>query len=611
MTILSPGAPSVSVEGEDLRAVIWDLDETFWLGTLTEGGVSQYSEFNEKLVVELARRGIVSSICSKNDFETVKALLVARGVWDYFVFPSIDWTPKGPRVAALVADLQLRPETVLFLDDHPQNLAAAAATVPGLLTASPDFAAEMAAHPRFRGKDDAALSRLEQYRLLERRKREEQDAGGDPHAFLRGCGIKVRIEQDVVAQLDRAIELINRTNQLNFTKNRLPEDIEEARRILRHDLSQRSGFAGLVHVEDRYGDYGYVGFFLGDGYEEKKLQHFCFSCRMIGMEVETWVYRQLMRPKITVAGEVLADLFSDTPIDWINCAGSDEKAQTTLLTTPELRLRGGCDLDPLLYYIATPKRVRETNYYANFSFLRRDAVANLNTFLDPPDSALLADLQTMGVDPGFMDVKTFDPCVEGALVILSFWGDFRVWHYGHKASGKMIGLFVSIERPDEAFEALVENPDEDLSPYFGHLKPEETERRAAIERLIRGLAKHFKFFGALSPRDIGANLRRALSRAPAGCRVALLLPPVKMGRHEPADLNSYVQEVREVSKSAVAEFEFARAIDTDECILAPEETDAFYHFDRIVYFRISQLIQRELETADPAWPTRRAVSTVN
>ena len=49
---------------EPVRFVIWDLDETFWRGTLTEGGITFLSKHKE-IVVEFARRGIVSSICSK------------------------------------------------------------------------------------------------------------------------------------------------------------------------------------------------------------------------------------------------------------------------------------------------------------------------------------------------------------------------------------------------------------------------------------------------------------------------------------------------------------------------------------------------------------------
>lgn len=51
----------------------------------------------------------------------------------------------------------------------------------------------------------------------------------DPRGFLRTSDIRLIIEHDIEPHIDRAIELINRTNQLNFTKRRLPEDIEAAR----------------------------------------------------------------------------------------------------------------------------------------------------------------------------------------------------------------------------------------------------------------------------------------------------------------------------------------------------------------------------------------------
>jgi len=55
---------------EAVRLVIWDLDQTFWHGTLTEGGVRLRSDA-EVIVHTLAARGIMSSICSKNDVADV------------------------------------------------------------------------------------------------------------------------------------------------------------------------------------------------------------------------------------------------------------------------------------------------------------------------------------------------------------------------------------------------------------------------------------------------------------------------------------------------------------------------------------------------------------
>ena len=116
---------------EAIRLVVWDLDETFWHGTVTEGGLV-WREDAAHAVRTLAARGIVSAICSKNDPAQIAEIMQAHGMDAFFVFNAVSWAAKGPRLAALVKAVQLRPETVLFIDDNPLNRAEAAHFVPGL-----------------------------------------------------------------------------------------------------------------------------------------------------------------------------------------------------------------------------------------------------------------------------------------------------------------------------------------------------------------------------------------------------------------------------------------------------------------------------------------------
>jgi len=153
----------------DIKLVIWDLDETFWKGTLTEGEIELPSE-NIELVKYLAGRGIISSIASKNDFEKVKRILSDAGVWDYFVFPSISFDPKGQRIADIISNAGLRPDNVLFIDDNFNNLEEAKYFSKGLMTALPlNIFAYLKSHSEAKGKPDTDLTRLKQYRLLQRK----------------------------------------------------------------------------------------------------------------------------------------------------------------------------------------------------------------------------------------------------------------------------------------------------------------------------------------------------------------------------------------------------------------------------------------------------------
>ena len=120
-----------------IKLIIWDLDETLWHGTLSEGKVELEEEVKCFLNASLDR-GIIHSICSKNEFENTKNKLEEFGIWDSFVFPSIEWTSKGNRVKEIIGTMSLRDENVLFIDDNVSNLQEARFVCPNLMTATPD-----------------------------------------------------------------------------------------------------------------------------------------------------------------------------------------------------------------------------------------------------------------------------------------------------------------------------------------------------------------------------------------------------------------------------------------------------------------------------------------
>ena len=101
------------IDYKAIKLVIWDLDDTFWKGTLSEGGIEPVPR-NIELVKLLTGNGVVNSICSKNDEAPVDDKLRELDVADLFVFKSVDWTPKGPRISALIKDMGLRPVNARF-----------------------------------------------------------------------------------------------------------------------------------------------------------------------------------------------------------------------------------------------------------------------------------------------------------------------------------------------------------------------------------------------------------------------------------------------------------------------------------------------------------------
>ena len=97
----------MALDPSSIKLIIWDLDNTLWQGVLSEEEVTPVPRNNE-LVRLCTDRGIVQSICSRNDLEAAgEQLSSARfdNLWEHFVFPSVDWTPKGQRIRQMLTDM--------------------------------------------------------------------------------------------------------------------------------------------------------------------------------------------------------------------------------------------------------------------------------------------------------------------------------------------------------------------------------------------------------------------------------------------------------------------------------------------------------------------------
>ena len=151
-----------------VKLIIWDLDDTFWKGTLSEGEIHPVPS-NIELIKKLTNRGIINSICSKNDREPVEKKLKEFDVDYYFVFNSIDWQPKGQRTKKLIEDMGLRPVNVLFLDDNEVNLNEVSYYCNGIMTGGPEEIKELESFIDSTNEKKKKHSRLNQYKVLEKK----------------------------------------------------------------------------------------------------------------------------------------------------------------------------------------------------------------------------------------------------------------------------------------------------------------------------------------------------------------------------------------------------------------------------------------------------------
>jgi FkbH-like protein len=578
---------------EKIRLVIWDMDETFWKGTITEGG-HEYIRAHHNIVIELARRGIISTICSKNDLAPVKEILEKEGLWSYFVFPSINWEPKGPRIASMIETIMLRPEAVMFIDDNPMNLNEALHFSPGLQVSDPNILPTLLTNPLFAGKDDRELTRLEQYKLLEKRHADEKaviSKGGSNYEFLRSSNVRVIIEFDVRKHIDRGVELVNRTNQLNFTKLRLSEDPAVARSELLALIEQYDIQAGLVRVKDNYGDYGFVGFYaIRTTGGRSNLVHYCFSCRTLGMGIETAVYRRIGSPWLPVVGEVLSDpRDSALPVDWITFTTGVQTEADVQRRPPkfgDIVMRGGCDFASVAhYFIVTSASVDSEGPIArNGVPIRRDHSLFLTQALDGLTTEIMAEFARLGYEPEDFKTRIFDQNLQDPIICLSFWTDSEIGMYRHRKLGLRIPFIAPYHFPIKPDGNVFDLPTDFHTQGFS---PEHW-----IFGAIAHLRENYEYEGVIGEDAFKSALARILDALAPNARVFLLGANEKWFNPGNFLVYDYPHHtaLNRWTRDVVRHFPKAVVLQIRQFIYSEAETQSVNHFERMVYFRIYEEI---------------------
>lgn len=457
-----------SEKEETVRLVIWDLDDTFWEGTLSEGEVKLRLD-TLHMIRELNNRGIVNAICSKNTYKDTREMLERLGVWDDFVFARISWNPKGPQVKDIVEKIQLRPESILFIDDNLMNLNEVKAAVPGIRVAEPDIIKNWQENPIFRGKPDLKHKRLKAYRILESKQSDKEKIGGDNEEFLRSSNIRISFHTDVEKEFSRIHELVNRTNQLNFTKNRWPEDIEDARKIFEKEVSEEffSDF-GYIKVSDSYGDYGICGFYFAKpGY----MQHFLFSCRIMNMGVEQYVWNKLGRKHIDIKPPTASDLNNPSKVDWITLCddanAQDSHKNDSSLNSLQVCLRGACDLAMTSFFLKTKfETIEEFNYSVHPWEVHTNA-RSLGLYKDQESDLDIRTILEKTPGPDFNRYNSDIIQEKSDVYVISFGQEGFMSSYRHKKTGLILSLrcghmFPGVDACDADYTSLAYNDVKDF-----------------------------------------------------------------------------------------------------------------------------------------------------
>ncbi|MDR1503992.1 MAG: HAD-IIIC family phosphatase [Prevotella sp.] len=292
------------IELKRKKCIVVDLDNTLWAGVLGEDGAEGIKmdedypgsafRFFQAYLLELAREGIILTVCSKNNesdvlmvWEQHPDMLLRK---EQFVAYRINWNNKADNIKDIATELNIGLDSVVFIDDNPSERELVKQMLPEVSV--PEFPAHPYLYPAFvKQLTDNYFSsyRLTQEDLLKTQQYKEnaervqyRNQFTDLKSYLRSLEIELNIEKLNEFNITRFSQMTQKTNQFNLTTRRYTETEIQ-------NMSDAGALAYGLRVKDKFGDNGLTGLIIIKADENSACAHidtFLLSCRILGKDIE-------------------------------------------------------------------------------------------------------------------------------------------------------------------------------------------------------------------------------------------------------------------------------------------------------------------------------------
>lgn len=289
-----------SVYGKNKKALVLDLDNTLWGGIVGDDGVENleigqetsmgqaFTEF-QQYIKEQKDIGIMLNVDSKNEEENALAgLNHPDGVLrpEDFILIKANWEPKSKNIVEIAQELNILPESLVFVDDNPAEREIVRAQVPGVSVPEmgrPEHYIQVLDKSGFfevtkLSEDDR--KRNDMYKANLERKQQEASFG-NYEEYLHSLEMVGTIRPFETLYMARIAQLTNKSNQFNLTTKRFTQsEIEQT-------AADENYLTLYGKLEDKFGDNGVVSVVIGrvDG-DILHMELWLMSCRVLKRDME-------------------------------------------------------------------------------------------------------------------------------------------------------------------------------------------------------------------------------------------------------------------------------------------------------------------------------------
>ena len=290
------------------KLIILDCDNTLWGGILDEDGYENiqyntdgegqiYSQFQKFLKIK-KKQGFVLSISSKNNEENVWKAMNKREMHlqkKDFINPKINWEDKAKNIKQILNQLTLRPKDCLFVDDNPLELEKVKSQIKNInlmdVSNPLNIIKKINSDPRL-FKHNILKEDLNKYKQYNLKSKFENISEQNNYSlsFYKKLKQRVNFEKINAKNIDRAIQLFNKTNQFNFSLNRY------SNLSFKKLLENKSYTIELINFKDKFGDHGIVGAYILKKHSKKnELIDFVLSCRVLNRYLEDFIIIKIIK----------------------------------------------------------------------------------------------------------------------------------------------------------------------------------------------------------------------------------------------------------------------------------------------------------------------------
>jgi FkbH-like protein len=300
----------VAMGQEGTKVIVLDLDNTLWGGIIGDdgiegislGGVGEGEAFRDfqRYLNVLKERGLILCVCSKNQeatarlpFQSHDAMVLREEDITLFV---ANWERKSDNIENIAKTLRIGLDSIVFIDDSPFERHEVRTALPDVrVPEMPSDPALYVWHLENEGlfesvtlpsKED--LERTASYQA-EMQRLELTKQQRNPGQALLEMGIRAQCLPLTAAQLQRAAQLIQRSNQFNFRTQRISQECLSAR------LKDPMRPVFCFQVQDRFGDYGLIAVVCTEIHDKECfISEFVMSCRVLARGVEEFIVNALL-----------------------------------------------------------------------------------------------------------------------------------------------------------------------------------------------------------------------------------------------------------------------------------------------------------------------------